>query len=78
MRAGYAEVVKYGLIDKPDFYDWLESGRWRGIFCGATEREEAVRLSCAAKADSSRATRPRRAIARSSISVTPSAMRLRR
>jgi 3-dehydroquinate synthase len=50
MRAGYAEVVKYGLIDKPDFYDWLESGRWRGVFSGAAEREEAVRLSCAAKA----------------------------
>ncbi len=50
MRAGYAEVVKYGLIDKPDFYQWLESGRWRGIFDGAAEREEAVRISCEAKA----------------------------
>jgi 3-dehydroquinate synthase len=50
MRAGYAEVVKYGLIDKPDFYEWLESGRWRGVFEGSTEREEAVRISCTAKA----------------------------
>jgi 3-dehydroquinate synthase len=50
MRAGYAEVVKYGLIDKPEFYEWLESGRWRGIFSGEAEREEAVRLSCEAKA----------------------------
>ena len=24
MRAGYAEVVKYGLIDSPDFFAWLE------------------------------------------------------
>jgi 3-dehydroquinate synthase len=50
MRAGYAEVVKYGLIDKPDFYQWLESGRWKGIFSGMGEREEAVRIACEAKA----------------------------
>jgi 3-dehydroquinate synthase len=50
MRAGYAEVVKYGLIDQPGFYEWLESGRWKGIFSGGAEREEAVRFSCAAKA----------------------------
>lgn len=50
MRAGYAEVVKYGLIDQPDFYHWLEAGNWRGIFSGGPEREEAVRISCAAKA----------------------------
>lgn len=50
MRAGYAEVVKYGLIDQPDFFNWLESGKWRGIFSGGPEREEAVRISCAAKA----------------------------
>ncbi|MEO0441556.1 MAG: 3-dehydroquinate synthase [Pseudomonadota bacterium] len=24
LRAGYAEVLKYGLIDKPDFFDWCE------------------------------------------------------
>jgi len=24
LRAGYAEVVKYGLIDDPDFFEWLE------------------------------------------------------
>jgi len=23
-RAGYAEMVKYGLIDQPDFFNWLE------------------------------------------------------
>ena len=50
MRAGYAEVVKYGLIDQPGFFDWLEAGRWRGVFAGGPEREEAVRISCAAKA----------------------------
>ena len=25
VRAGYAEVVKYGLIDDPDFFDWCEA-----------------------------------------------------
>ena len=49
-RAGYAEVVKYGLIDQPAFFDWLEGGRWRGILAGGPEREEAVRIACAAKA----------------------------
>ncbi len=50
MRAGYAEVVKYGLIDRPDFFEWLEAGAWRGLFGGGPEREEAVRVACAAKA----------------------------
>lgn len=50
MRAGYAEVVKYGLIDRPDFFEWLEAGAWRGLFAGGPEREEAVRVACAAKA----------------------------
>lgn len=50
LRAGYAEVVKYGLIDRPDFYEWLEAGAWRGIFSGGPEREEAVAISCRAKA----------------------------
>lgn len=49
-RAGYAEVVKYGLIDRPDFYDWLEGGAWRSIFSGGAEREEAVAFACEAKA----------------------------
>ena len=31
-RAGYAEVAKYGLIDKPDFFAWLEAN-WQEVFC---------------------------------------------
>ncbi|MCA0400713.1 MAG: 3-dehydroquinate synthase [Proteobacteria bacterium] len=50
MRAGYAEVVKYGLIDRPDFFEWLEAGAWRGIFEGGPEREKAIAISCGAKA----------------------------
>jgi 3-dehydroquinate synthase len=50
MRAGYAEILKYGLLGDAAFFDWLEAGAWRGIFSGGPEREEAVRASCAAKA----------------------------
>ncbi len=50
MRAGYAEVVKYGMLGDAGFFDWLEAGAWKGIFAGGPEREEAVRASCAAKA----------------------------
>ena len=49
-RAGYAEVAKYGLIDKPDFFDWLEKN-WRAVFAGGTARAEAIAMSCQAKAD---------------------------
>ncbi|MCX5514145.1 3-dehydroquinate synthase [Kaistia algarum] len=48
-RAGYAEVAKYGLIDDPGFFAWLEAN-WRGIFAGGPEREHAVATSCRAKA----------------------------
>ncbi|MFC3724336.1 3-dehydroquinate synthase [Neoaquamicrobium sediminum] len=49
-RAGYAEVVKYGLIDRPDFFAWLEAN-WRDIFSGGSARVEAIAVSCQAKAD---------------------------
>ena len=49
-RAGYAEVAKYGLIDKPDFFAWLEQN-WRAVFAGGEARIEAIALSCQAKAD---------------------------
>jgi len=49
-RAGYAEVVKYGLLGDRPFFDWLEGGAWRGLFAGGPERDEAVRAGCAAKA----------------------------
>lgn len=49
-RAGYAEVAKYGLIDRPDFFAWLERN-WREIFAGGPARTEAIAQSCRAKAD---------------------------
>lgn len=49
-RAGYAEVAKYGLIDRPDFFAWLEAN-WREIFAGGPARTEAIAQSCQAKAE---------------------------
>jgi shikimate kinase / 3-dehydroquinate synthase len=48
-RAGYAEVVKYGLIRDLDFFEWLELN-WRNVFSGGLARTHAIAKSCAAKA----------------------------
>jgi 3-dehydroquinate synthase len=48
-RAGYAEVAKYGLIDDPGFFSWLET-HWRGVFQGGRDRVHAIATSCRAKA----------------------------
>ena len=47
--AGYAEVVKYGLIDQPDFFHWLEKHR-KDVFADTSARAEAIAKSCEAKA----------------------------
>ncbi|MEX0697101.1 MAG: 3-dehydroquinate synthase [Xanthobacteraceae bacterium] len=48
-RAGYAEVVKYGLIGDAAFFAWLENN-WREVFSGGPAREHAIAVSCRAKA----------------------------
>lgn len=48
-RAGYAEVAKYGLIDRPDFFAWLEK-HWQEVFSGGAARAKAIAESCRAKA----------------------------
>lgn len=48
-KAGYAEVVKYGLIDDPAFFAWCEANHG-GVLGGGPERDEAVAVSCRAKA----------------------------
>jgi 3-dehydroquinate synthase len=49
-RAGYAEVVKYGLLGDAAFFDWLEANM-HAVFSGEGEaRAEAVERSCQAKA----------------------------
>jgi 3-dehydroquinate synthase len=47
--AGYAEVVKYGLIGDADFFTWLVKN-WRAVAAGWPEREYAIAVSCRAKA----------------------------
>ena len=49
-RAGYAELVKYGLIGDFAFFEWLERHR-PAVFSGGPERVEAIRQACAAKAE---------------------------
>lgn len=49
MRAGYAEIVKYGLLGDGAFYNWLEA-HWQGIFSGGAARIHAISKSCAMKA----------------------------
>ncbi len=48
-RAGYAEMVKYGLIDKPEFFAQLEQN-WQRVFAFGDELSNAIALSCQAKA----------------------------
>jgi len=47
--AGYAEVVKYGLIDDEEFFFWLEANQSE-IFAGGPARGEAIARCCAHKA----------------------------
>jgi len=47
--AGYAEVVKYGLIDDEPFFFWLEE-HFDEIVAGGPARTEMVAHCCAAKA----------------------------
>jgi 3-dehydroquinate synthase len=52
-RAGYAELVKYGLLGDAGFFSWLEA-HWRDIFGASSPvnsaREHAVAVACRAKA----------------------------
>jgi 3-dehydroquinate synthase len=50
LLAGYAEVVKYGLIGDADFFAWLEANGAALIAGDRALRRHAVRVSCAAKA----------------------------
>ncbi|MQP64416.1 3-dehydroquinate synthase [Niveispirillum sp. SYP-B3756] len=48
--AGYAEVVKYGLIDNPGFFQWLEEQGQAIVGGDPALLAEAIRVSCLAKA----------------------------
>jgi 3-dehydroquinate synthase len=50
LLAGYAEVVKYGLINDPAYFTWCE-GHGAGVISGeASARRHAIAASCRAKA----------------------------
>jgi 3-dehydroquinate synthase len=48
-RAGYAEVVKYGLLGDARFFDWLDANL-NEVFSGGAAREHAIATSCRMKA----------------------------
>ncbi len=50
VRAGYAEVVKYGLIDDAAFFDWCEANGTKLLAGDHAAREYAIAHSVAAKA----------------------------
>jgi len=66
LRAGYAEVVKYGLIADPDFFAWCEANGQKLLAGDADARTYAIAYSVAAKArivaEDERETADRRAL----------------
>jgi 3-dehydroquinate synthase len=48
-RAGYAEVVKYGLLADAAFFSWLEAN-WQDLVAGGPAREHAIAVCCRGKA----------------------------
>lgn len=66
LRAGYAEVVKYGLIDDPRFFEWCEANAAALLAGDPAARAHAIAHSVAAKArivaEDERETRGRRAL----------------
>ncbi len=48
--AGYAEVVKYGLLGDANFYSWLDQNVESVIDCAQGAVDHAVRVSCETKA----------------------------
>ncbi len=51
LRAGYAEVVKYGLLGDADFFAWLETNGQAVIDGDIQAQHHAVKTSCRAKAE---------------------------
>lgn len=66
VRAGYAEIVKYALIEDADFFDWLEANGAAVLAGDADARRHAIATSVAGKArvvaEDERETSGRRAL----------------
>ena len=50
LKAGYAEIVKYGLLGDAAFFNWLEVNGAKVLAGDKTATAEAVRVSCETKA----------------------------
>ncbi len=50
VKAGYAEVLKYGLLGNRDFFDWLEDSALKVLSLEAEALSEAIAVSCMMKA----------------------------
>ena len=66
LRSGYAEIVKYALIEDPALFDWLESRHTAVLEGDGEDTEAAIAASVAGKArivaEDERETRGRRAL----------------
>ena len=51
LRAGLAEVIKYGLIVDREFFDWLEANATKLLARDTTALTHAIRRSCEIKAE---------------------------
>ncbi len=51
LRAGYGEIVKYGLLGDAAFFAWLEDNGAALLAGDAEARAHAIEMSCRAKAD---------------------------
>ena len=51
LRAGFAEVIKYGLICDPDFFEWLEQNYQKVLSLDEESLKYVILRSCANKAE---------------------------
>jgi len=51
LRAGFAEIIKYGLIRDPAFFEWLEQNMHRLLARDPVTLNEAIQRSCENKAE---------------------------
>lgn len=51
VKAGLAEVIKYGLINRPDFFQWLAENSEGLLTLDSELIAKAIKISCEAKAE---------------------------
>ncbi len=50
LKSGYAEVIKYGLIHKPEFFEWLQNNNAALLAKDENALQKAIYESCLSKA----------------------------